>query len=64
MPSTVRSFMTPQGYGNILKRFGKVVCHLCREPIAIRTPYVRKKTTGQSRAKQYHVSCAEKVNLI
>jgi len=56
--------MTPQGYGNILKRFGKVVCHLCREPIAIKTPYVRKKTTGQSRAKQYHVACAEKVNLI
>ena len=64
MPRTLESFMTPSGYANILNHFGKVICHLCRRQIRIKNRYVRRKTAGHSRAKQYHMTCAKKVNII
>ena len=64
LPRTLQSFMTPSGYANILNHFGKVICHLCRRQIRIKNRYVRRKTAGHSRAKQYHMTCAKKVNII
>jgi len=64
MPRTSQSFMTPSGYAVIKNLFGKVACHLCEKPIRVKNKYIRRKTAGHSRAKQYHMTCAKKVNII
>lgn len=56
-------FMTNRVYQKILNRIGYVNCHLCKQDMPINFNYISLKSAKNSRAKQYHLECAEKVNL-
>ena len=64
MSRTLLGKMTPGAYGNILARLGKVVCQLCREPMEKNCNYVRVRSARNSKAKSYHLQCAERVNIV
>ena len=56
--------LSPGVYGRIKKQLGKVVCNLCSEPMFVYSDYVRLKAAQNSRAKGYHIKCAESVNIV
>lgn len=50
-------------FARIKNKLGSVICHLCNNPMIVNDYYIAIKSAKCSRAKSYHVSCAEKVNI-
>ena len=46
LSGTIKSFMKPQAYGNILKRFGKVACHFAESLLKLILPMLEKEPLG------------------